>query len=344
MVSGTDASEALWQQSQAIEAMSRLLNALLDVSKLESGAIRPEPTDFTVATLFEELRREFATLATSKGLQLHVDSCADCVHSDPSLVQQILRNLVANAIKYTREGWVQLRCLHEAARVRIEVLDTGIGIPADQIPYIYDEFYQVNGANRSREGYGLGLSIVQRLVKLLALELDVRSELGRGSTFSLVLPAGSASTGSVGMPSERTAAGKIPVARARVLLVEDDPAVLGATRMLLAVAGYQVIAVTSMKGALEAAREAPTVDLVIADYHLGDGETGVQVIGALREAFGAPVKAVLMTGDTSSLIKELPADSQLRIASKPINADELLNLLATFMGSSHILTGETNAP
>ena len=344
MMSGADASEALLQQEQVIGAMSRLVNALLDISKLESGAIRPEPTDFTVATLFEELRREFASVATSKGLQLHVDSCADCVHSDPSLVQQILRNLVSNAIKYTREGWVQLRCLHEATLVHIEVLDTGIGIPADQMPHIYDEFYQVTGANRTREGYGLGLSIVQRLVKLLALELNVRSELGRGSTFSLVLPAAASSIRSVGMPSERPPAGKIPCSRARVLLVEDDPAVRGATRMLLAVAGYHVTAVASMNEALQAAREGPTADLVIADYHLGEGETGIQVIAALREAAGLPVKAVLMTGDTSSSIKELPHDPQLRVASKPINAEELLNLLATIMGCGPTSGEKTDVP
>jgi two-component system, sensor histidine kinase len=344
MVSGADASEALLQQEQAIAAMSRLLNALLDISKLESGAIRPEPTDFTVATLFEELRREFAALAISKGLELHVESCADCVHSDPSLVQQILRNLVSNAIKYTPAGWVQLRCLHEVALVRIEVLDTGIGIPADQLPYIYDEFYQVNGGNRSREGYGLGLSIVQRLVKLLALELNVSSEPGRGSTFSLVLPASAASVGSVGIPGGRTAGGKSPITSARVLLVEDDPAVRAATRMLLAVAGYQVTAVAAMNEALRAARESLAVDLVIADYHLGDGETGIEVIAALRKALGVPVRAVLMTGDTSSSIKELPLDGQLRVANKPINAEELLHLLATCMASSPISSARTDAP
>ena len=170
--------------------MSRLLNALLDISKLESGAIRPEPTDFTVAAIFDELRVEFASIAANKGLRLEIETCDDAVHSDPSLVEQILRNLVSNAVKYTREGWVRLRCLHEAALVRIEVLDTGVGIPADQLPYIYDEFYQVGvPTNVSRDGYGLGLSIVQRLVKLLTLKLDVRSEVGKGSAFSLLLPA-----------------------------------------------------------------------------------------------------------------------------------------------------------
>ena len=196
VVTDQHAIEALSQQEQAIGAMSRLLNALLDISKLESGAIRPEPTDFTVAAIFEEMRMEFASIAANKGLQLEIETCEDAVYSDPSLVEQILRNLVSNAVKYTREGWVRLRCLHEAALVRIEVLDTGVGIPADQLPYIYDEFYQVGvPTNSSRDGYGLGLSIVQRLVKLLTLKLDVRSEVGQGSAFSLVLPASSAQPG-----------------------------------------------------------------------------------------------------------------------------------------------------
>jgi len=135
-VSDPDATEALSQQELAIGAMSRLLNALLDISKLESGAIKPEPTDFTVAEIFEELRSDFAAVAANKGLKLQIEHCTDCVHSDPSLVEQILRNLVSNAIKYTRQGWIQLRCLHEAALVRIEVLDTGVGIPANQLAYI----------------------------------------------------------------------------------------------------------------------------------------------------------------------------------------------------------------
>ena len=186
-----DIAEALGRQEQAIAAMSRLLNALLDISKLESGAIKPEPTDFVVAKLFEELRSEFAQLASNKGLELQVEPCADCVHSDPSLIEQILRNLVANAIKYTREGWVRLRCLHETGVVRIEVLDSGVGIAPDQLPFIYDEFYQVGvPTNTVREGYGLGLSIVQRLVKLLGINLSVRSEPGKGSVFALDLPPG----------------------------------------------------------------------------------------------------------------------------------------------------------
>jgi PAS domain S-box-containing protein len=332
IVHDPDAAEAIAQQEQAIGAMSRLLNALLDISKLESGAIKPEPTDFTVASVFEELRREFANTAAAKGLKLQIEECANCVHSDPSLVEQVLRNLVSNAIKYTREGYVRLRCLQEAALVRIEVLDTGIGIPADQIAYIYDEFYQVGvPTNSSRDGYGLGLSIVQRVVKLLNLKLDVRSELGKGSVFSLLLPASRGATSSVHLDSAVPALHKLPAGRPRVLLVEDDPAVRDATRMLLKVEGYRVTAVGSLAEAVRKAREAEGIDLLVTDYHLSNGETGTQVIATLRETFDKTLKAVLITGDTSSAIKELPRDPHLRFASKPVRADELLTLLEALL-------------
>src|SRR6185437_11134582 len=185
------AGEAVSQQGQAIDAMSRLTNALLDISKLESGAIRPDPADFAVAALFEEMRNEFVSVAASKGLELRIEAVAPSAHSDPALVGQVLRNLISNAIKYTRQGWVRLHSSPCPAGVRLEVADSGVGIPADHLPYIYDEFYQVGVAsNTSREGYGLGLSIVHRLVRLLGLKLDVQSEVGRGSTFALEMPVG----------------------------------------------------------------------------------------------------------------------------------------------------------
>jgi signal transduction histidine kinase len=322
------AIDAITQQEQAIGGMSRLLNALLDISKLESGAIKPDPTDFSVSTLFEELRQEFASLAGRKGLTLEVTPCEDSAHSDPSLVGQILRNLVSNAIKYTRAGWVSLRCLHDQpSSVRIEVLDTGIGIPTEHLRYICDEFYQVGvPSNTAREGYGLGLSIVQRIVTLLELRLDVQSELGKGSMFALTLPAGHAAMHPAPRAEPKPSAQIRPV-QARVLLVEDDPAVLSATRMLLNSDGYQVAAAASMAEALAQATMDPRIDLLVTDYHLRDGETGTQVIASLRAALDQSLKSVLMTGDTSSAVKDLPRDPFLRIVSKPVYADELLTML-----------------
>ena len=327
--------EALAQQEQAIGAMSRLLNALLDISKLESGAIRPEPADFKVAAIFEELRAEFASIAANKGLTLEIEICEDAVYSDPSLVEQILRNLVSNAVKYTRVGWVRLRCLHEAALVRIEVLDTGVGIPADQLPYIYEEFYQVGvPTNVSRDGYGLGLSIVQRLVKLLTLKLDVRSEVGKGSAFSLVLPASSRQDAAA-QPTvvESSVYGPQQIGEARVLVVEDNESVRRATCLLLELEGYHVTPAASLSEALQHVQQGHGVDLLISDYHLNDGETGTQVISALRQILGISLKAVLTTGDTSSAVKQLPRDPYLRITSKPIKAEELLTLLRALLAA-----------
>ena len=326
--------EALTQQGQAIGAMSRLLNALLDISKLESGAIRPEPTDFAVAAIFEELRLEFASIAANKGLTLEIERCNEAAYSDPSLVEQILRNLVSNAVKYTPRGFVRLRCLHEAGLVRVEVVDTGIGIPQDQLAYIYEEFYQVGvPANVSRDGYGLGLSIVQRLVKLLTLKLDVHSEVGKGSAFSLVLPASSG--GASAKPSSSAPSVELAhqVGEACVLLVEDDEAVRRATTLLLELEGYRVTPVASLNEATRHVQSGNRVDLLISDYHLKDGETGTQVIATLREILGITLKAVLTTGDTSSAIKQLPGDRYLRMASKPIKADELLAMLRALLAA-----------
>jgi two-component system, sensor histidine kinase len=327
------AAEAVLQQGQAIEAMSRLINALLDISKLESGAIRPDPADFAVAALFEQMRGEFASLAASKGLQLQIEAASPAAHSDASLVGQILRNLVSNAIKYTNEGWVRLRSAPGAAGVRLEVTDTGVGIPADQLPYIYDEFYQVGVAsNTTREGYGLGLAIVQRLVKLLGLRLEVRSEVGRGSTFALELPAAAAAAGTAQAPAA-AAPPQAPASAtaARILLVDDDEGVRNATAMLLRVEGFEVAPAASLAEALQQVRQDGRIDLVIADYHLQKGETGIDVIAAVRQLAGAGLGAVLVSGDTSSTLRNMKADDRLRVASKPIQADELLRLIGALL-------------
>jgi CheY-like chemotaxis protein len=214
------------------------------------------------------------------------------------------------------------------------VLDTGIGIPSDQLPHIYDEFYQVGvPANTVREGYGLGLSIVLRLVKLLNLGLQVESEVGRGSVFTLLVPASvapSADRGSVKSASRGSqSAGVSP----HVLVVEDDPAVLSATRMLLKVEGYRVTTAASLSEALQKARENADLDLLITDYHLAGGETGTEVISSVRDILGADLRTVLITGDTSSAVRELRHDDRVRMTSKPINADELLSLLQDLLAA-----------
>jgi PAS domain S-box-containing protein len=327
LVTDSDSMQAIEQQQLAIGSMSRLLNTLLDISKLESGAIKPHPTDIVVADILHELDQEFAQMALNKGITLHVEPSALIAHSDPSLVEQILRNLLSNAVKYTRKGSVRVRARSVDDVVRIEVIDTGIGIPAEQIPYIYDEFYQVGVAtNTTRDGYGLGLSIVLRIVQLLNARLDVQSEVGKGSTFSLVLPSGNSRTLADSNSVVTVATPTTEHGSAQLLLVEDDPAVQMATKMLLKVEGYRVLVAATQSEALRIARESP-IDLLITDYHLSAGETGTQVIEQVRLSLGRPIKAILMTGDTSSAIQQLGHDERLRIVRKPIQAEELLGII-----------------
>lgn len=330
-VSGADAAEMLAQQEHAVGTMSRLLNTLLDISKLESGAVRPELRAFRVATVLEALRREFDAVARSKGLELGVEASEESVHSDPAMVEQILKNLVSNAVKYTRQGSVVVLCRRESALLRIEVRDTGVGIPAAQLGYIYDEFYQVApAANSARDGYGLGLSIVQRLVKLLDARLEVTSEVGRGSMFALLVPL--ADTAARDSPVAGAAAQPAPAAAQRkpILLVEDDASVRDATAMLLRVEGYRVTAVASLAAAVGAAQqEAP--ELLLTDYHLADGELGTEVLAALRGRGRGDLRAIVLTGDTA-VLGSAGGDPSVRMLGKPVAADQLLRLVRELLG------------
>jgi PAS domain S-box-containing protein len=330
-------ADALLQQEQAISAMSRLLNALLDISKLESGAIKPEISDFKISALFDEMRTEFGALARNKGLYLEVETSSDRVHSDPELVGQVVRNLVANAVKYTKEGRICLRCVHESDLVKLQVIDTGVGIPAAELARIYDDFYQIGvSANTSRNGYGLGLSIVWRIVVLLGLKIDVQSEIGRGTVFTLVLPAGAGQPQTAPAPpaAARPAPQSSSTARVAILLVEDDARVRNATRMLLKVEGYDVTTASSLAEALEATGKPSGFRLLVTDYHLGSDDTGVQVIAEVRRKLASHLPAILITGDTSSAMRDLECDDRLRTASKPIDPDELLSLVRELAGSN----------
>jgi PAS domain S-box-containing protein len=334
MIPDPECLEVLSQQEEAIDAMSRLLNALLDISKLESGAITLALTDFPIAPLFEIVRRDFAGLASTKGLRLAVDCPAVEIHSDPALVTQLLRNLLSNAVKYTRHGSVELRCERLPTRLRIEVRDTGIGIPADQVALIFDEFYQIGVTpNSSRDGYGLGLSIVQRIARLLDLEIEVMSTPGKGSVFAFELPTATGEAKGSAETLPITAQPSAETSGHRVLLVEDEPGVRNAMRMLLRMEGFRVIAAATAAEALSELADDPEFDIVISDYHLEEGRTGTEVISAARAKLGVTLKAVLVTGDTSSAIRELQADEHLRIISKPINSDNLLGLVRALLAT-----------
>ncbi|HUY84148.1 MAG TPA: HAMP domain-containing sensor histidine kinase, partial [Steroidobacteraceae bacterium] len=185
------AAMAIATQAEALASMTELVDSLLDVSKLESGAVVPDIQDFSVQSLFQHLKASFEAQARSKGLEFAVEDCDDVVRSDRNLLERILQNLVGNAIRYTRAGAVRLQCLRESVGLRLDVLDTGIGIPADQQDAIFDEFFQVASApGQRREGFGLGLAIVRRIATLLHVPVEVDSTPGLGSRFSVTVPRG----------------------------------------------------------------------------------------------------------------------------------------------------------
>ncbi len=330
LVRQDDALAILSRQSEAIEAMSRLLGALLELSRLESGAIKPRLEDFPAVELVLAMRNEFAPAAAAKGLTLEIGPVAHLMRSDRALVGQILRHLISNAIRYTPRGHVRLQARTLCGRVRIDVEDTGVGIAPEELPRIYDEFYRVEDRNSTvQSGCGLGLSIVRRLVSLLGLELEARSELGRGSVFSLTLPGQELPP----MPEQPAILPQSqPSAKAPlVLILDDDQAVRNAMQLLLRVHGYRVLIAATIAQALQVADEHAVIDMLITDYHLTGGETGVEAITALRARLGADLKVVLATGDISAAVQGLREDARLRLVGKPVRAEQLLEILQTLL-------------
>ena len=328
MVRDIDVRAVLAQQAQAITTMSGLLNALLDISKLESGAIQAQLSDFALSDLLTGLRREFLPIAQDRGLALHIDDCTDWIHSDPALLGQILRNLLSNAIKFTRSGSVQLQCIVQAGTLRLQVVDTGIGIPAEHMDAICDEFYQVDSDPQTvRQGYGLGLSIVRQVARLLRTRLEINSTPGRGSMFALQLPRATAGQNTATPPSEPVAAESPFIATApgqRILLIEDDASVRDATRLLLSIEGFAVTAVASPDEAIAWCGSQGLPDLIISDYHLSGTLSGLELIRSLRAQRQRHCPAILMSGDTSAALRGLQDPADVVLLAKPIPPDLLL--------------------
>jgi PAS domain S-box-containing protein len=308
-------------QQKSLDSMTRLLNSLLDISKLDAGVIRPDVRDCAMQEIFDSLRAEFEEQAKERGLNLVIDRCSDVARSDPRLLTQILENLISNAIRYTHEGFVRLRCLHRDLFIRIEVLDTGLGISPDQLGEIFEEFHQLDQGSRRPEGLGLGLSIVKRTAGLLNCPLDVTSTPGEGSVFSVTVPQGDMT----GLQASSPESTLLSVAvGGRILIVDDDPAVIDATRLLLAVEGFDVLTAASEGEALECvSRSGKTPDLLITDYHLRDGATGLDVIRSIRDQVHTDIPVILVSGDTSDTIV-LDDLKDTGFLTKPVDTDELL--------------------
>jgi signal transduction histidine kinase len=297
-MNATERKQVIGQIDAAVAAMNELFSALLDISKLDSGAMTPEIRKFPVAQLLERIESTFKGLARERGLSLRLVSSGAWVRSDFILLERILLNLVSNAVRYTTRGSILVGCRRRGEQLRIEIWDTGPGIPEDQRERVFGEFYRLDRPGEDRHGgLGLGLSIVERLCQLLDHRIELTSVVGRGTRFAVVVPwiaapAEVASRPSPVAPVLDAADGKL------VVVIDDDPLVLNGMSGLLQTWGYRVVSAGSDSAVLTSLDQYDQPpDLIISDYHLPDGKSGIEVIEHLRSAFSRPIPAFLISGD-----------------------------------------------
>jgi two-component system, chemotaxis family, CheB/CheR fusion protein len=312
---------------ETVSAMSSMLDTLLDINQLEAGIVRREMVDFPINAVLEHLRTQFAFHAAAHRLGWRVVPSSLSVRSDPRLLEQMIRNLLSNAVKYTNKGKILLGCRRRGDKLRIEVWDTGIGVPEEQLQAIFDEFHQLDNPARERsKGLGLGLAIVERLADLLGHTVDVRSQPGKGSVFAVEVPLG---RDVPWRPRLDRSEGKESAHRSgAILVVEDDPSVREMLALLLEGEGHRATIAEDGRKALElAARGEIRPDVVVADYNLPKGLNGLQVIAGLRETLGVEIPTVILTGDISTdTLREIAQEGHLHL-NKPVKAKELMSLI-----------------
>jgi signal transduction histidine kinase/ActR/RegA family two-component response regulator len=300
---------------RSVGALEGLLNALLDISKLDAGSVVPQFRDFSLAFLLAQLSSEYEPQARSKGLAWKCPSSDLVVHTDPALLETILRNLISNALRYTQRGAVRVECSREGDTVCIAVIDTGIGIAAEHQQEIFAEFVQLHNPERDRgKGLGLGLAIVDRLVQLLDHRLELESTTVSGSTFRLLLPLGQAVPANPVLPKAEPTDDATTLLT--VLVIDDESEVREAMRTLLETWGYPVCAVGSLSEALASLQHAPGA--IIADYRLREERTGAEAIRTLRQTFGEDIPALIVTGDTAPERIRQARESGFAFLHKPV--------------------------
>ncbi|KAA0683522.1 PAS domain S-box protein [Roseomonas genomospecies 6] len=321
------------QLRDTVTSLGGLLDCLLDISKLEAGLVTPHTTPVEVGVIMERLHGEFRAVALSAGLTLRTVPVRLTANTDGGLLERVLRNLLTNAIRYTRQGRVLFGARRRGGALRFEVWDTGIGIPENQLDRIFQDFYQIGNAARDRrEGLGMGLSIARRLVHMLGGTIEVTSAPGKGSGFAVTLPKGAIldqrHCGDT-LDDDFASSGGDADGDATVLLVEDDAVIRMALGLMLDGWGYRVTEAGSVAEALELVDGTLVPDLVLTDYRLPDGDTGLMLMDTLRRRFGPDLPGVLLTGDTSSDRLREAAGAQCALLHKPIQPDDLRRTVRT---------------
>jgi two-component system CheB/CheR fusion protein len=311
---------------ETLGAMTGMLNALLDINQIEAGAVRPEVVLFPINDLLVKLHDEFTYQAQAKNLALRVVACSLSISSDPRLLEQMVRNLLSNALKYTRTGKVLLGCRRHQGMLSIEVWDTGIGIPEDEMQAIFEEYHQVGNEARERSlGLGLGLSIVRRMGNLLGHRVRVRSHHGNGSVFAIevALPQG-AMTPKPAALGEPDAASEPAARKVAILVIEDDPELRELLALSLKEEGHKVARAYDGVEALQLVeREDFRPDLIMADFNLPNRMNGLEIIAKVRANLHRAIPAIVLTGDISTRTLRAIAEADCALLNKPVKLDDV---------------------
>jgi signal transduction histidine kinase/CheY-like chemotaxis protein len=311
---------------RSVDVMNGMLISLLDINRIEAGTLRPSITEFPVSDLFDSLATDFLKPIIEKGLEWRLVQSEIWIKSDRRILDEMIRNLLSNAVRYTDHGRILVGCRRAGDKARIEVWDSGVGIMGGQIPRIFEEHYQVPGSAQLG-GFGLGLAIVQRLAKILDHQVDVRSTPGKGSGFSIEVPL-------VGKPefagrsSEQSENDQDWVVSGTVLIIEDESTVRASLVSLLRSYGLNAVSAATAEEALAVvATRNVAPDLLLTDYNLPGQMNGIESVRALRGTLDRDIPAIVMTGDTRKEVIEAIAARNLGVAVKPVNADDLLRMI-----------------
>ncbi|WP_269502732.1 hybrid sensor histidine kinase/response regulator [Burkholderia sp. IMCC1007] len=315
----------------ALKGMSQLLNVLLDISRLDAGVIDARPRRFPLQQELDALDNQFRQAASAKGLTLRIRPTPIWLETDAVLLHTILSNVLSNAVRYTPAGGILVACRPRGAAVDIQVFDTGIGIEADQLSSIFREFYQIGNAARDREqGLGLGLAIVQRTAALIGASVRVRSTAGRGSVFSVQLPAMPVARphDAAAGPQGEAADSGLERPRKTILVVDDDRDVLAGMQTLLRAWGHAVVAAQSIERAIElATSHRAELDMIVTDFRLAGHVTGADVVRAVLRTTGREIPAIIVTGDTSPAGIHAASSSGFSVLHKPLDPQEMQMLI-----------------
>jgi PAS domain S-box-containing protein len=329
-----DLSDLVAHQEVAIDGATRLLNALLDISRLESGAIDPQLSPVSLAAAFEDLAREFEPAAAAKNLRLGFADTQVVMSTDRTLLTQLFQNLIGNALKYTERGYVRISQGFEPDALVLKIEDSGVGIPGDKLERIFDEYYQIGPQGTQRLGVGLGLAIVREVSRLLGYTVAVASTVGKGTCVSVRIPRHRLLLETEApVRADADISRTNGVSRCRLILLEDNDSVRMATELFLSLEGFETRTAATVADAKSLLIDMQPGDVLITDYHLDGKLTGIDVLQQLRSQQGRDVPAILLSGDLQSMMRVVKTSiPHCRFLSKPVDTKALLSAIAELSG------------